>query len=142
MVWLLQAARLLPPCYVIAFACLRLCPAFLLLPCCRQVADPEMLTMMELFSNPENQPLLKAKMEELKQVGGRLRLRPGRQACRACRLVSRHFTETRPSWGDSWESALLRPLVDFCIAPPPATPRGDPATPRITYRPIVPTHAR
>ena len=36
----------------------------------QQVADPEMLTMMELFSNPENQTLLKAKMEELKEVGG------------------------------------------------------------------------
>jgi hypothetical protein len=31
-----------------------------------QVADPEMMTMMELFSNPDNQGLLKAKMEELK----------------------------------------------------------------------------
>ncbi|KAL4438040.1 hypothetical protein ABPG77_004261 [Micractinium sp. CCAP 211/92] len=31
-----------------------------------QVADPEMLTMMELFSNPENQALLKSKMEEMK----------------------------------------------------------------------------
>ncbi len=31
-----------------------------------QVADPEMQTMMELFSNPANQELVKAKMEELK----------------------------------------------------------------------------
>ena len=35
---------------------------------CVQVADPEMLTMMELFSNPDNQALLKAKMEEMKDV--------------------------------------------------------------------------
>jgi hypothetical protein len=35
-----------------------------------QVADPEMMTMMELFSNPENQSVLKAKMEELKEVRG------------------------------------------------------------------------
>ena len=33
-----------------------------------QVADPEMLTMMELFSNPDNQALLKAKKEEMKDV--------------------------------------------------------------------------
>ena len=43
----------------------------------RQVADPETASMMELFSNPDNQALLKAKMEELKEVwaagGGGLR---------------------------------------------------------------------
>lgn len=33
-----------------------------------QVADPDMVGMMELFSNPDNQALLKAKMEELKEV--------------------------------------------------------------------------
>jgi hypothetical protein len=35
-----------------------------------QVADPEMAGMMELFSNPDNQAVLKAKMEELKDVSG------------------------------------------------------------------------
>jgi hypothetical protein len=32
----------------------------------QQVGDPETLGMMELFSNPANQEVLKAKMEELK----------------------------------------------------------------------------
>ncbi len=31
-----------------------------------------MLTMMELFSNPDNQALLKAKMEEMKDVSAAL----------------------------------------------------------------------
>jgi hypothetical protein len=34
------------------------------------VAGPEMAGMMELFSNPDNQAVLKAKMEELKDVSG------------------------------------------------------------------------
>ena len=49
-----------------------------------------MLTMMELFSNPDNQALLKAKMEEMKDVswerwsgGGRGPAGGGRLLCGA-----------------------------------------------------------
>lgn len=59
----------------------------LLSPSPVQVADPEMLTMMELFSNPDNQALLKAKMEEMKDVSWEVERGRERRGRRGGRLV-------------------------------------------------------